>query len=176
MTVVEDETYPTVTRGWRDDALCRYVDMDLFFPSGDHDSGVRAEQTAVAKGVCAGCDVRAECLTDSLTPGRVPQYGVFGGVDEDERAVIVARRADPRDVGDDQDASDVRVNASQARELLAAAHAAGLSDQALSTLTGKNKTWINRVRNGRREAIRLDDHERVVAALDPQPQEEALSA
>lgn len=64
---------------WRDDASCRQTDPEIFFPVGV--GGQRQEEDA--KRVCAGCPVRAECLTWALETG---QYtGVWGGLGEDER-------------------------------------------------------------------------------------------
>ena len=40
---------------WQENANCLGVDPDLFFPE-------RGASTREAKGVCAGCEVRLECL------------------------------------------------------------------------------------------------------------------
>lgn len=61
---------------WRDDALCREVDMELFFPE-------KGGTTRPAKSVCAACAVRAECLAEALA-GDI-RYGVWGGTSERER-------------------------------------------------------------------------------------------
>ena len=67
---------------WRDDALCRQVGMDLFFPE-------KGETPKAAKQVCAACPVRAECLAEALA-GDI-RFGVWGGTSERERRQL--RRA-----------------------------------------------------------------------------------
>lgn len=69
-------TETPVTLGWIRHAACRGVDPDLFFPTRGGD--VRA-----AKKVCAGCEVRAECLDYALTEHLT--HGIFGGTSERER-------------------------------------------------------------------------------------------
>ncbi|MGI8814872.1 MAG: WhiB family transcriptional regulator [Pseudonocardia sp.] len=81
---------------WRSRAACTDADPDLFFPvavSGP----VLARQVAVAKAVCAGCPVRAECLADALAG--LP-YGIAGGLTAEERHVLRSRVEAPvRPVG-----------------------------------------------------------------------------
>ncbi|MFJ2206026.1 WhiB family transcriptional regulator [Streptomyces microflavus] len=81
---------------WSDDAACRRVETAEFFPVGAQ--GVPAKIHALhAKSFCRGCPVRAECLDHALT---FPEkYGVWGGLDEDERAELLrdARRAAERE-------------------------------------------------------------------------------
>lgn len=80
---------------WSDDAACSGVETAVFFPvgSGGVSAAVEAEY---AKTFCAPCPVRGECLTHALT--RRETYGVWGGLDEDERAELLrqARRAAER--------------------------------------------------------------------------------
>jgi WhiB family redox-sensing transcriptional regulator len=64
---------------WRRDALCAQVDPEIFFPE-------KGASTLDAKGVCAGCPVRSECLADAL--GRGERFGVWGGLSERERRVM----------------------------------------------------------------------------------------
>lgn len=68
---------------WRDRALCREVDPDLFFPIGDGPIGQR--QTAQAKAICSGCPVIKTCLAFALVqlPG-----GIAGGTTPAERAAL----------------------------------------------------------------------------------------
>ena len=74
----------TGQRDWRRAAACRDVDPEWFFPTAttgpEYDAAVER-----AKWVCAGCSVRAECLTDALA--RIPD-GIAGGLTEDERRAI----------------------------------------------------------------------------------------
>jgi len=61
---------------WTTDALCAQVDPDLFYP----ESGAPNRD---AKRVCAGCEVRAECLAYALAHRE--RFGVWGGTTERER-------------------------------------------------------------------------------------------
>lgn len=77
--------YLTRNYDWRDDASCRTVDPELFFPSGA--GGLSAQQERNAKLVCRGCPVREECLKAAVDTG---QYtGVWGGLSEAERRGMV---------------------------------------------------------------------------------------
>jgi hypothetical protein len=73
---------------WRERALCREVDPELFFPVAPR--GPRwFEQIAEAKRVCQGCEVRTQCLGFALV--HIAE-GVAGGLDEDERRALRRRR------------------------------------------------------------------------------------
>lgn len=69
---------------WRRGAACRNLPGELFFPAGAKASAI--EETAAAKAVCAGCDVRSLCLEFALSTRQ--EFGVWGGTDEDERRRI----------------------------------------------------------------------------------------
>jgi WhiB family transcriptional regulator, redox-sensing transcriptional regulator len=87
---------------WHDDAACLGYDPELFFPIGTT-SPYALAQIAEAKAVCAVCPVRTACLEWAL--GRGPDgrvragYGVFGGLDEDEREALLRREARVRRAG-----------------------------------------------------------------------------
>jgi WhiB family redox-sensing transcriptional regulator len=65
---------------WDDEANCRSVDPEVFFPErqGDH--------AAMAKGICRGCPVRMQCLEFALD-ARL-DHGVWGGLTEHERRAL----------------------------------------------------------------------------------------
>ena len=69
---------------WRQDAECRDLDPNLFFPVGV--TGAAVDQIAAAKGICSGCPVRSECLDFAITTNQ--EFGVWGGTSEDERRVL----------------------------------------------------------------------------------------
>jgi WhiB family redox-sensing transcriptional regulator len=69
-----------VDRSWRDRAVCRTEDPELFFPVGD--CGPALEQIAKAKAVCACCPVVVECLSFALV---ALAEGVAGGLTAEER-------------------------------------------------------------------------------------------
>jgi WhiB family redox-sensing transcriptional regulator len=67
---------------WAAKAACRTADPDTLFVQG-------AAQNR-AKAICAGCQVRTECLADALD-NRV-EFGVWGGMTERERRALLRRR------------------------------------------------------------------------------------
>jgi len=69
---------------WHDLARCAETDPEMFFPE-------KGESTRPAKRVCAGCEVRAECLQDALDRGE--RFGVWGGLSERERRVLAGQPA-----------------------------------------------------------------------------------
>lgn len=78
--------------GWRDDALCAEVGIDLFFPE-------KGEPTKDAKAVCQLCPVRSECLQYALQNDE--RFGIWGGMSEQERHQIQPlRRARRTDLAD----------------------------------------------------------------------------
>ena len=75
--------------GWRNDALCRGVETELFFPAGElGEEPVRHAEAA--KAVCAQCPVREACLEYALATDQ--PFGVWGGTTEAERRSIRRRR------------------------------------------------------------------------------------
>ena len=67
--------------GWRLDAACHDTPAGMFFPVGS--TGAAETQIEAAKRICAGCPVVEECLIFAVTTNQ--EYGVWGGLDEDER-------------------------------------------------------------------------------------------
>lgn len=68
---------------WHPDGSCAASeDPDLWYAEG-------VEAVAAAKRICRQCPVRDMCLQDALTY-REP-YGVWGGLDEKERAALRQR-------------------------------------------------------------------------------------
>jgi WhiB family redox-sensing transcriptional regulator len=76
---------PTVPIGpWIRRGRCVSADPEIFFPPR------RPGTAAPAKAVCAACPVRRECLRHAL---KAPEeHGVWGGLDERERAEIRRKR------------------------------------------------------------------------------------
>jgi WhiB family redox-sensing transcriptional regulator len=71
-------------RRWQERANCLGVDPDLFFPE-------RGASTREAKAVCAGCEVREDCLEYALAHGE--KFGIWGGLSERERRRVRRQRA-----------------------------------------------------------------------------------
>ena len=82
--MTETLTFDTSTADWTAQALCNSGDPDVLFQRG-------AAQN-LAKLVCRGCPVRAQCLADALD-NRV-EFGVWGGMTERERRALLRRRPD----------------------------------------------------------------------------------
>jgi WhiB family redox-sensing transcriptional regulator len=66
---------------WRAAGACLTADPDLFFPISS--AGPAAQQIARAKTVCAGCDVRRQCLEFAMANDQV--YGIWGGTTPEDR-------------------------------------------------------------------------------------------
>jgi WhiB family transcriptional regulator, redox-sensing transcriptional regulator len=61
---------------WQERALCAQTDPEAFFPE-------KGGSTREAKRICAGCEVRAECLEYALQQDE--RFGIWGGLSERER-------------------------------------------------------------------------------------------
>lgn len=107
---------------WRAQAVCAQVDPELFFPEADRGPVFEA-QVVAAKRVCAGCPVRAECLSFAL--GAL-SYGIAGGLTPEERRGL--RRPGPDRlvalVETARTAAGQRERAAAGRALLAAGRSA----------------------------------------------------
>lgn len=76
---------------WQEEAACAGMDALLFFGPDNEEWPARASRKAKAKAVCASCRVRVPCLDYALVNSI--KYGIWGGLDEDERARERRRRA-----------------------------------------------------------------------------------
>jgi WhiB family redox-sensing transcriptional regulator len=72
-------------RAWLDDANCKGMDPNLFFPERGDSFTVRA-----AKAVCHACKVEHECLEYALDTHE--RFGILGGESERQRRAILAKR------------------------------------------------------------------------------------
>ncbi|MFG3046308.1 WhiB family transcriptional regulator [Streptomyces sp. NPDC048241] len=75
------------TDDWRARAACRSEDPELFFPKGEVGWKTNVDK---AKKVCRRCPVHRECLQLALDNGL--DDGVFGGLSDKERRVLIRRR------------------------------------------------------------------------------------
>lgn len=77
--------YPALDRAdaWRDEAACREVGLEPFFPD-------KGERTAIhhAKALCARCPSRLACLEAGMNE----RHGVWGGTTEQERRILRRQR------------------------------------------------------------------------------------
>jgi WhiB family redox-sensing transcriptional regulator len=72
---------------WAKTAVCKTgeADPDTWFPDPTDRAGI-----AYAKTLCKRCPVLIQCRTDALN--RPERFGVWGGLDEDERAAVLRRQ------------------------------------------------------------------------------------
>lgn len=76
---------------WQRRGRCRSVDSQVFFPPHEPEPRLEREaREAQAKAICAGCVVRADCLSWALQI-REP-HGVWGGASEGERRALLQAR------------------------------------------------------------------------------------
>src|ERR1700734_3120384 len=76
----------TYATEWRAASACLSADPELFFPVAQGSAADRQVSTALR--VCAGCEVRQQCLEFAMQTGEA--HGIWGGTTADER--IRARR------------------------------------------------------------------------------------
>ena len=75
---------------WQYKGACRDLDPEKFFhPDGERGPRRRNRENA-AKAVCATCPVIAACRAHALAVQE--PYGIWGGLSEDDRAVILERQ------------------------------------------------------------------------------------
>jgi WhiB family redox-sensing transcriptional regulator len=74
----------TAAQPWASQALCAQTDPDLFFSES-------LSQIAQAKAVCRRFEVLEECRSHALETKQ--DFGVWGGLDRDERRRLLRRRA-----------------------------------------------------------------------------------
>lgn len=85
-------TLTQTSKDWREQAACIDQNPELFFPTGI--TGSALQQLEQAKKVCSDCAVREDCLRWAMELGQ--DYGVWGGVSEEERRSLKRRAARKR--------------------------------------------------------------------------------
>lgn len=77
---------------WQQEAACRGMDPDLFFPVGR--TGDAVGDIALAREVCAGCPVAADCLEFALSARNpVISAGIWAGLTDRQLERLRAERA-----------------------------------------------------------------------------------
>ena len=89
-------SHPESRYDWRDEASCLWQDPELFFPVGN--TGPARLQIEEAKAVCRTCPVIDTCLKYALENDE--DFGVWGGLSEDERRAVKRRNIRARKVGE----------------------------------------------------------------------------
>ena len=69
---------------WRNEAVCKDTDPELFFPVGT--TGQALLQIDRAKEVCCECPVKVRCLDFAIETNQ--DSGIWGGTSEEERRNI----------------------------------------------------------------------------------------
>lgn len=78
---------------WRENAKCRGMDTEMFYPPREKDT--YKEIADKAKAICFGkdgkpeCPVRKECLTYAVDTDNI--YGIWGGMSNRERNALVRK-------------------------------------------------------------------------------------
>ena len=76
---------------WSDRAACLRAEPETFFPIGK--GGFALDEVSAAKAICATCAVLEQCREYALR-SRQP-FGVWGGLDEEERRAVWAAQPEP---------------------------------------------------------------------------------
>lgn len=76
----------TYSQRWRQQARCRGMDTETFFPLS-----LASTEAQRAFATCAACPVRFVCLADALAVRDV--HGIRGGTTGDQRAAALRDRA-----------------------------------------------------------------------------------
>lgn len=77
-------------RAWMQRAACAGMSLDLFFGPDREREPARKAREAEAAPVCQVCPVRTECLGYAVA--RPEKYGIWGGMNEENRAAERRRR------------------------------------------------------------------------------------
>ncbi len=80
---------------WRAAGACLSADPDLFFPIATG-TAAAVRQISKAQRICAGCQVRKQCLDFAMRSGET--HGIWGGTTPEERTRVRRRRTRPRRV------------------------------------------------------------------------------
>ena len=77
---------------WQLSSACKTLPTEMFFhPDGERGSR-RHKRDNAAKSVCASCPVIQQCRDQALSVHE--PYGVWGGLTEDERLLILENKLD----------------------------------------------------------------------------------
>lgn len=76
---------------WQLEGVCRSEDPEMFFLPYNIRMSEKRKYIERAKAVCRTCPVIEQCLQYALDTEE--QYGIWGGLSENERRVILRRRS-----------------------------------------------------------------------------------
>ena len=79
-------------KNWQRQALCKGIRSSLFFPpSTSEKKDEKERRESRAKAICGRCRVISPCREYAL--GLKEPYGIWGGLNESERNMILVRAA-----------------------------------------------------------------------------------
>lgn len=90
----EDLFEQTADLEWQDDAACNAYDNVLFFGEEGESEIDKQAREGHAKSICQRCPVREPCLEFAMETNQ--KYGIWGGMNDKERASLKRRRARAR--------------------------------------------------------------------------------
>lgn len=73
---------------WRDHVACEGADPELFFPDKNNET-TRAQDEATIHRYCNRCQAKTECLQEALSHGARDQWGIQGGMTQDQRRELL---------------------------------------------------------------------------------------
>lgn len=131
-------TSPAKAEDWRDRAACIEHDAELFFPVGTAGSAA-IQQIDEAVAVCHRCPVEGTCLEWALTSGQ--EFGVAGGLSEDERRSLKRRNARVRHEAQRAETDQTPTPPAQAEEQARAVVPAEDTLYVITTCRDAGKPW-----------------------------------
>ena len=89
---VAPKVAPTLDNyGWQFYGACRGEDPEKFFLENNLRGKDKVKKISIAKSICRTCPVVRECLEFSIKAE--VRYGIWGGLDEEQRAEILKKMA-----------------------------------------------------------------------------------
>ena len=75
---------------WQEEGSCREHDPEIFFLDYNLRGKAKRQKEQTAISICEGCPVKMQCLDHALNTPEI--YGVWGGMTEEQRHVIMRKR------------------------------------------------------------------------------------
>lgn len=74
---------------WQEEGSCRNQDPEIFFLDYNLRGKAKRQKEQTAISICNDCPVKQQCLEHALNTPEI--YGVWGGMTEEQRHVIMRR-------------------------------------------------------------------------------------
>ncbi|MCB1250515.1 MAG: WhiB family transcriptional regulator [Acidimicrobiales bacterium] len=86
-----DVSAQRIEDAWQIKAACRGPHSELFYPPQQFErKDEKVDRESRAKGICASCSVKRDCLDYALSIREM--HGIWGGLNEAERKQVMAQR------------------------------------------------------------------------------------